>query len=1030
MPNGRKRISRRYGRRRLPGEQSPGGHVSAFAHDNPGEHGSPEVEPTLEMTQENESRAVENDLSADNQTTQDKTSASQPDTIAATTTVSADPLPGNAAGSAIEFSNKNGPDYDDPGYTNPDAADSVTIDALNIEPDRMPATSDGIIPDLRAHTMNAPDPALDTNEETAVADLDLFGDGVLSGAWREVGDAPVPDNPLWEEGPGAPTDQTADTPGADNLFVASDATTLAAESPRAARSRGALVDSARIAGPPESPPATFGFQFRVKSSEAPTPDEAMAQADWLTLVAPTARPARRPESARSGAQRRSGRLDKSGNGPDEGLVVDSELVSGEIEVGPRSEAEETSNDIEIADSSPEPGTAEEAEGREERPGRSRRRKERGKGRRRDRNGSAESVAADTGVEEIPAAAVAAEDTSRLTVDVAGEALVPPEIAPHVYTPPALQDEELIAEADALGRISMDQRLGKEIFVNTGVRETRIAYVVSGMLTELHIEREERLVGAICKGRVERVLPGLDAAFVDVAAERNAFLMAGDVVPEEDEDEPSAGRRPHRHLSISDLVKPRQEIMVQITKAPGSTKGARVSTRVSLPGRYLVLMPESETTGVSRKIDDDHERDRLKKIARAIRPQGFGVIVRTEAENKTEEELRSDVEFLQRLWGQIQQKYRAARAPSIVHRDLSLTFKVIRDLFGSDVNRFVIDSREEYEKVIELVDFISPKLRSRVILYEDPIPLFERLGIEGEIERLFRHKVWLKSGGWLAIDETEALTAIDVNSGKYVGASNPAQTHFRINAEAVVEIWRQLRLRDIGGMIILDFIDMSNAKDRQAIMKSLDACLKRDRSRTKIAHLSPLGLVEMTRKRSGETFSQVTTEQCSYCGGRGRTLNPDTVSILVEREIRKQSLELDDEAFLVMVNPAVAPYLVGTDGTNVDRLERELRRAVYVQANDSLHIESYEVIPADMQEIERQLLPFREGQVLDMVVEQNAGNTLPPHALARIDGYFVDLTNGGQYLGRRVRVRLTRIGRSLAAGEVIGAGRVVDKLGGS
>lgn len=762
--------------------------------------------------------------------------------------------------------------------------------------------------------------------------------------------------------------------------------------------------------PVEAPPAPlFQFTFREKSATAPTPEEAAQQNELVGMGAPVASSGR---AARIGSRSELPRGSASRQ-PHRALDITPEPTAfhsqpeGDFETRERNNLpDDTSGGPTVADeeapSGAETGALDEI--RDDRKGR--RRKDR-RFRRRDRNGGAEETDGDEGA-ELEAEA----ETGATPVAV------------------RLQDEEQLAEQETLSRISIDQRLGKEILVNTGARETRIAYLVSGMLMELHIEREERLVGAICKARVERILPGMGAAFVDCGLDRNAFLMAGDVSPDEDEDDGgSSGRRSYRNLSISDLVKPRQEIMVQITKAPHGTKGARVSTRVSLPGRFLVLMPDSETTGVSRKIDDDAERDRLKKVGRAIRPQGFGLIVRTEAENKTEEELRADVDFLLRLWRQVQEKYRASRPGSIVHRDLSLTFKVIRDLFGSDVNRFVIDNRDEYEKVMELVDTITPRMKSRVIMYDDPTPLFERVGIEEEIERLFRNKVWLKSGGTLLIDETEALTTIDVNTGKYVGTTNPQQTIFKINMEAVGEICRQLRLRDIGGMIILDFIDMSNPKDRSAVMKALEVNLKRDRARTKIAHLSPLGLVEMTRKRTGETFRELNTEPCNYCGGRGRTLNPDTVSIQVERELKKQAVESDDEAFLVMVHPSVAPFLVGAEGENADRLERELRRGVFVRSTDNLHIEKFEVAPSDMQEVERQLLPYREGQVLDCIVEQSNAISLP-HAVARLDGYMLDLVNGGQYLGRRVRARIIRVGRSIALAEVVGGGRPVDKLGGA
>jgi len=566
-------------------------------------------------------------------------------------------------------------------------------------------------------------------------------------------------------------------------------------------------------------------------------------------------------------------------------------------------------------------------------------------------------------------------------------------------------------------------LSKEIIVNVDSRETRVALIEAGKLVELHVEREERVVGSIYKCKVSNVLPGMDAAFVDIGLERNAFLYVADVLPEADEGGPT--KRDTRGMHIKDMLKIGQEVMVQVIKGPRGTKGARVSTRISLPGRYLVLMPESDNIGISRKIEESGERDRLKKIAENIRPLGFGLIVRTEAESKTEIDLKQDLEFLLRMWNQIQEKARKIPAPGLVHQDLSLIYKTIRDVFGGDVTKMLIDSPVDYEKAIELIQLLSPKMKSRVQLYDESEPIFERFAIEGEIDRLLRRKVWLKSGGHLTIDETEALTTIDVNTGKYIGSTSLSETILKTNLEAVTEIARQLRLRDIGGIIIIDFIDMANPKDRQHVVTALDKALRKDRTRTKISHISPLGLIEMTRKRTGETISEAMTEACPYCQGRARIKSPETVSIDVERELRKLVAEMDEEAFVITVNPEVAVHLIGPTGETIDEIERRLKRAIYVRANEELHVEKYEIVPGNIQEIERQMQSFRTAEVVECQVVRNPFSILP-RSTAWIDGYLVDLSNGGKFIGQKVKAKLVEIKRSYALGEVVSGTKSLDK----
>ena len=567
-------------------------------------------------------------------------------------------------------------------------------------------------------------------------------------------------------------------------------------------------------------------------------------------------------------------------------------------------------------------------------------------------------------------------------------------------------------------------MSKEIIVNVDTRETRVALIESGKLVELNVEREERVVGSIYKCKVANVLAGMDAAFVDIGLERNAFLYVADVLPEMDDEYPSA-RKETRHVKIKDVLKPGQELLVQVVKGPRGTKGARVSTRVSLPGRYLVLMPESDNIGISRKVESEGERDRLKKIAENTRPLGFGMIVRTEAEGRSEADIRKDLEFLLKMWSQIQEKATKISAPGLVHQDLSLIYKVIRDVFGSDVNKMIIDSPVDYEKAVELIELLSPKMRSRLFLYDESEPIFERFAIEPEIESLLRRKVWLKSGGHLTIDSTEALTTIDVNTGKFIGSTSLSDTILKTNLDAVNEIARQLRLRDIGGMIVIDFIDMSSMKDRQKVVSTLEKELHKDRTRAKISHISPLGLIEMTRKRTGETLTEIITEPCPYCQGRGRVESAETVSLQIERELRRLCSTTDDEAFLVQANPEVAFHLIGSCGEVIDEIERRMKRGIYVRAVDTLHIEKYEIIPGDMQEMARHMLPWKSSEMVDCQVVRNPFSILP-RASAWLDGYLVELENGGKYIGRRVKAKLADIHRSYAFGEVTASEKVAEK----
>jgi ribonuclease G len=621
-------------------------------------------------------------------------------------------------------------------------------------------------------------------------------------------------------------------------------------------------------------------------------------------------------------------------------------------------------------------------------------------------------------------------------------------------------------------------LAKEIVVNVGERETRIAVTEDGKLVELHIEREERVVGSLYKARVENVLPGMDAAFVDIGLERNAFLYVGDVLPTVEGDahdsegaattpslemeeenaeaelseareveiaqvapemgEPtSRGRqRPRRSLRrsflrqqhIEEVLKVGQEILVQVIKGPRGSKGARVSTRISLPGRYLVLMPEADNVGVSRKIEDHKERERLKKIGEWLREPGFGIIIRTEAEDKTGQELKADKEFLLKLWGQIQENARKTPAPALIHQDLTLVYKTIRDVFGSDVSRLTIDDPVEYEKANELLEMISPRLRSRVHLYTGEEPIFDHFNLENEIERSLKRKVWLRSGGYLVFDETEALTVIDVNTGKYVGSSSLNETIVKTNLDAAVEIARQLRLRDIGGIIVIDFIDMNNPRDKQQVIRTLESALKKDRSRTKISSVSALGLVEMTRKRTGETITDFLTEPCAYCGGRGKLQSAETVSILAERALHRAARngKKEHEALLLTCHPDVAELLIGPEGQTVNRIEREVQRAIYVRADHNMHLEKFDIVPGNIAEFDKKYASYKRAQVVECRVARSLVHP-DPAVIGWADGYLLALDNAKKFIGQCVKAKLTDIRRSYAVAAVIpGTNRPLDK----
>ncbi|MDQ7800364.1 MAG: Rne/Rng family ribonuclease [Armatimonadota bacterium] len=483
---------------------------------------------------------------------------------------------------------------------------------------------------------------------------------------------------------------------------------------------------------------------------------------------------------------------------------------------------------------------------------------------------------------------------------------------------------------------------RQIVANVEPFETRVAVFEDGQVVNLFIERGEPLAGNVYKARVANVLRGMDAAFVDIGLERNAFLQVGDVRSQRiggEDLEDAIG-----HGGIQQRLRVGQEILVQVTKEPMGTKGARVTTYIALPAHYLVLMPTVQYVGVSRKIESETERRRLREIAQRLRPQGMGLIVRTAAEGATEKDLQDDLRYLLSVWNRVLERARTSRAPALLYQDLRLLRRVARDLFTGEVERFVVDSPREYERLVDLVGSYAPHLRDRLELYRGREPVFEHYGVEREIETALQRKVWLPSGGTLVVDRTEAFTVIDVNTGRYVGDRDLATTILHTNLEAAREVVRQIRLRDIGGIILVDFIDMDDEKHRQQVLRALQEAVRGDRSKTHVIDLTQLGLVEITRKRVHQDLEAVLRMPCPYCNGRGRVLSPETVANRIRRELRRWCSSRAEPVVVVRVHPLVHAELV-RDGAWLRRLEEQTGKTVRVVPKEGLHVEQFETAGA-------------------------------------------------------------------------------------
>lgn len=499
---------------------------------------------------------------------------------------------------------------------------------------------------------------------------------------------------------------------------------------------------------------------------------------------------------------------------------------------------------------------------------------------------------------------------------------------------------------------------KELIVNVSETETRVALVEDGNVTELFIERgdEENITGNIYKGTVQRVLPGMQAAFVDIGLKQAAFLYVDDVIKKQNLDEKEPPEKPNgltdkddfvpdntqRNIPIEQLLKEGQNIMVQIVKAPIGTKGARVSTYISIPGRYLVLMPNVDHIGISKRIDSDDERLRLKNMITELRRVKYGYIFRTASENIDSDQLRIEMDLLVNSWENIKRRYRQYSAPYTLHRDLKVTFRAIRDLLTHEADKLVIDSIIGYESIKSFLRKIMPELKVKVEVYDGPEPIYDFYNIEGDITRALKKKVWLKSGGYIVIEHTEALTSIDVNTGRYVGKQNFEETIFKTNMEAIKEIAYQIRLRNIGGIIILDFIDMECEQNRVSVFEELKEVFKNDKSKTNILPMSDIGLIQMTRKRVRQSLNKVLCDSCPNCSGDGFVLSRKTILQKILREIRRFNRDMAGDEFIVRVNPDMAAYISREEFSIIQRLEIEFGKHIRIHKNADFHIEEFEI----------------------------------------------------------------------------------------
>ncbi len=481
----------------------------------------------------------------------------------------------------------------------------------------------------------------------------------------------------------------------------------------------------------------------------------------------------------------------------------------------------------------------------------------------------------------------------------------------------------------------------KILINSNELERRIAILENNNLVEYYVEKsgETSLVGNIYKGKVLKILPGMEAAFIDIGLGKAGFLYKGDISLYEIFD----GEEISKEVNIEDVLKQGQDILVQIVKEPIGTKGVRLSTNITIPGKYLVLLPTLKHTGVSKKIKNQEERDRLKEYLENFSKEcEIGFIARTASEGVDFEKLNEDKNFLLKIWEKIKNKYKNSKAPKLIYKELGLMFRIIRDFYSLDVEEIILNNKNDFTELKTFINNYLPKFKNKIKYYDGVEPLFEKYNIEHEINKLYKRKIWLRSGGYITIDKTEALTAIDVNTGRYVGKNELEETVFQTNVEAAKEIAYQIRLRNIGGLIVIDFIDMNEKEDREKLYEILEQEFSKDRSKVKIQKVSELGIVEMTRKRTQEDITTSMVMPCPMCEGKGYIKSPSTLCAEIYRTILKNINLYKDKKINLVVNPLMAQKIMEEEKDIIDLLEKNFNINLQIEATETIPIESFEI----------------------------------------------------------------------------------------
>jgi ribonuclease G len=554
------------------------------------------------------------------------------------------------------------------------------------------------------------------------------------------------------------------------------------------------------------------------------------------------------------------------------------------------------------------------------------------------------------------------------------------------------------------------------------------------VAELYLERRgnRSIVGNIYKGRVDNVLAGLEAAFVDIGLEKNGFLHVDEIVLPGVE-APRRGRGSGRESrQITDMLKPGQEVVVQVVKDPLKTKGARLSMDLTIAGRYMVYAPYGEGIGVSRRLDDK-ERERLRKEASKLDLKGAGAIIRTAAQGANRAGLERELVYLFKLGEVLQKRVDETPAPALVFQEADLSVRVVRDIFSADFERAIVDDPKQHHRLVSFFSRTAPELVEHVELWEEDTPLFEAFGVERVLDSTLSRRVDLPSGGYLMIDYAEALTVIDINSGSFIGRGKGARledTITKTNLEAADEVVRQLRLRDIGGIIVIDFIDMTRARNRDAVLKTLRKALDEDRTKTFVVEISPLGLVEMTRQNVTDGVREIMTRPCPTCDGEGVIKSEETIAIEFERRIRDLAKETDAEAILIQMNPRVSAEFTANEARVLHQIESETGKTFVFEGSEGLPLEHFDVLlEGDRAQVLERALPFREGEEVHVeIVEPHMYS--PGDAVAKIDGYIISIKGGTRYVGEKHLVRIDEVGRTAAVASLVdvpgdGDGRTAD-----